>query len=60
MAAISALYARAFVDVIFSQKANATDAIGSLEEVRSMLAESAELRKVLENQIGRASCRERV
>lgn len=49
MAAISALYARAFVDVIFARKSNANDAVGSLEEFRSLLRENAELRNVLEN-----------
>jgi F-type H+-transporting ATPase subunit delta len=49
MASVASTYARAFADVIFSARLDADRAIAELRAIASLLAESAELRRVWEN-----------
>jgi F-type H+-transporting ATPase subunit delta len=49
MASVASTYARAFADVVFSAHLDADRAITELRTIASLLAESAELRRVWEN-----------
>ncbi len=49
MASVASIYARAFADVILSAHLDADRAIADLRNIASLLAESAELRRVWEN-----------
>jgi F-type H+-transporting ATPase subunit delta len=49
MASVASTYARAFADVVFSARLDADRAIAELRAIASLLAESAELRRVWEN-----------
>lgn len=49
MASVASTYARAFADVVFSAHLDADRAIAELRAIASLLAESAELRRVWEN-----------
>jgi F-type H+-transporting ATPase subunit delta len=49
MASVSSTYARAFADVVFSAHLDADRSIAELRAIASLLAESAELRRVWEN-----------
>ena len=54
MASVASTYARAFADVVLSAKLDPKRAIGELKRMAELLRESADLRQVWENQIGRA------
>ncbi|MGA2103427.1 MAG: F0F1 ATP synthase subunit delta [Candidatus Sulfotelmatobacter sp.] len=49
MASVANTYARAFADVVFSAHLDAVRAIGGLQSIASLYAESADLRRVWEN-----------
>jgi len=49
VASVASTYARAFADVVFSARLDANAAIGGLQRISSLLAESAPLRRVWEN-----------
>ncbi len=49
MASVASSYARAFVDVVFSAKLDASRAIAELHTLAGLLADSADLRRVWEN-----------
>ncbi len=49
MASVANTYARAFADVVLSERLDADRAVAQLREVTDLLAESAELRSVWEN-----------
>jgi F-type H+-transporting ATPase subunit delta len=49
MASVASTYARAFADVVFSAHLDADRSIAELRAIASLLAESAELRRVWEN-----------
>jgi len=49
MASVASTYARAFADVVLSEKLDAQRAIGGLRRIAGLLAESVELRRVWEN-----------
>jgi F-type H+-transporting ATPase subunit delta len=49
MASVASSYARAFVDVVFSSKFDANQAIAELHTLAGLLADSADLRRVWEN-----------
>jgi F-type H+-transporting ATPase subunit delta len=49
MASVASTYARAFADVVLSEKLDAQRAIGGLRRIAGLLAESLELRRVWEN-----------
>ena len=49
MASVASTYARAFADVVFSARLDATRAIGGLRQMAALFAQSVELRRVWEN-----------
>ena len=49
MASVVGTYARAFADVVVGSKADASRMTGELQTIESLLAESADLRHVLDN-----------
>ncbi len=49
MASVASTYARAFADVVLSAHLDASRAVGGLQEIARLLAESADLRRVWEN-----------
>ena len=49
MASVASTYARAFADVVFDAHLDAGRAVNGLRQIASLLAESAELRRVWEN-----------
>jgi F-type H+-transporting ATPase subunit delta len=49
MASVASTYARAFADVVMSSHLNANRSIAELRTIASLLAESADLRRVWEN-----------
>jgi F-type H+-transporting ATPase subunit delta len=49
MAAVTSLYARAFVDVVFGSKLDIARTVAEIDDFASILAGSAELRNVLDN-----------
>jgi F-type H+-transporting ATPase subunit delta len=49
VASVASTYARAFADVVFSARLDASRAIGGLREISRLLAESSDLRRVWEN-----------
>ncbi|MGC2557893.1 MAG: F0F1 ATP synthase subunit delta, partial [Terriglobales bacterium] len=49
MASVVGTYARAFADVIMSTKADSARLLAELHSMEALLAESADLRRVLEN-----------
>jgi len=49
MASVASTYARAFADVVLSEKLDAPRAIDGLRRIEGLLAESLELRRVWEN-----------
>lgn len=49
MASVASTYARAFADVVFDAHLDAGRAVNGLRQIDSLLAESAELRRVWEN-----------
>jgi F-type H+-transporting ATPase subunit delta len=49
MAAVTSLYARAFVDVVFGSKLDTARTVAEIDDFASILAGSAELRNVLDN-----------
>src|SRR5271155_4244316 len=49
MASVVGTYARAFTDVVMSTKADPSRMIAELHSMEALLAESADLRRVLEN-----------
>jgi F-type H+-transporting ATPase subunit delta len=49
VASVASTYARAFADVVLSAHLDATRAVGGLRRIVSLLAESADLRRVWEN-----------
>ena len=49
MASVASTYARAFADVVFDAHLDADRAVGGLNRIISLLAESADLRRVWDN-----------
>ncbi|HEV3510343.1 MAG TPA: ATP synthase F1 subunit delta [Candidatus Sulfotelmatobacter sp.] len=49
MASVASTYARAFADVVFSQRLDAAQASSGLRSIAALFAESVELRRVWEN-----------
>ena len=49
MASVASTYARAFADVVLSERLEANRAIGGLRSIAALLAESVDLRRVWEN-----------
>jgi F-type H+-transporting ATPase subunit delta len=49
MASVASIYARAFADVVYDPKLDSPKVAEDLQEIESLLKESAELRKVWEN-----------
>jgi F-type H+-transporting ATPase subunit delta len=49
VASVASTYARAFADVVLSAHLDASRAVGGLQEIARLLAESADLRRVWEN-----------
>jgi F-type H+-transporting ATPase subunit delta len=49
MASVASTYARAFADVVFSTRMDASRAIGGLRQIANLFSESIELRRVWEN-----------
>jgi F-type H+-transporting ATPase subunit delta len=49
VASVASTYARAFADVVLSERLEANRAIGGLRSIRALLAESVDLRRVWEN-----------
>jgi F-type H+-transporting ATPase subunit delta len=60
MASVVGTYARAFADVIMSTKADSARTLAELHSMEALLAESADLRRVLENPSIPAAQRNRV
>ncbi|HZQ93760.1 MAG TPA: ATP synthase F1 subunit delta [Candidatus Sulfotelmatobacter sp.] len=49
MASVASTYARAFADVVFGARMDATRAIGGLRQIAALVEQSTELRRVWEN-----------
>jgi F-type H+-transporting ATPase subunit delta len=49
VASVASIYARAFADVVFDKRLDATRAVGGLWRIATLYSQSAELRRVWEN-----------
>ncbi|MGH9494176.1 MAG: ATP synthase F1 subunit delta [Candidatus Sulfotelmatobacter sp.] len=49
MASVASIYARAFADVVFDERLDATRAVGGLWRIATLVSQSVDLRRVWEN-----------